>query len=107
MSDPPTTTDSPTHICARLLLELHALSLHGKGSSLEATAACAAMEQPWNAMTEPEQERLGGLSEDLYTLEDGGAKRVTMAPDERRRWSEEVQAASAAFERGEYDAVLE
>src|SRR6266851_1727591 len=107
MSDAQTINVSPTMVCAQLLLQLHALSVEGKGNSPEAVAACEAMEAPWAAMTEQEQERMGGLSEDLYTLEDGGARAVEMSPGERERWAEESQAPFAAYRVGDYDKLLD
>jgi hypothetical protein len=98
--------ESPVRTALHETLRLHQLSIEGKGNSAEATAACDAMEAPWNAMSRREQERVGGLSEDLYTLQDGGAKQVEMSPAERQRWEEEANTAFAAYAHGDYDTTL-
>jgi hypothetical protein len=96
----------PASEVARLMLRLHTLGLEGKGNAPEAAEACAAMEEPWDQMTEQEQERMRGLSEDLYVIEDGGAKQVTMSPAERESWGRDFQAAFKAYQDGDPDPVL-
>jgi len=98
--------ETPVRSAVRQILRLHELSIAGKGNSAEATATCDALEVPWDAMTRPEQERVGGLSEDLYALQDGGAKQVEMTPAERQRWAEEAKTAFAAYARGDSDTAL-
>jgi hypothetical protein len=98
--------ESPAHLAVEQVLKLHELSLQGKGNSPEATAACDTMEATWHAMSRQEQERVGGLSEDLYTLQDGGAKQVEMTPAERQQWAEEAKVAFAAHASEDYDSTL-
>jgi hypothetical protein len=61
------------------------------------------MDAPWYSMTHQEQERLGGLSEDFYALEDGELKRVAMSPDQRGQWERTLQQA---FDMGSLDQAL-
>ncbi len=98
---------SPVSEVARLMLQLHALSLQGHGNSPAAAVACVAMEEPWEQLTEREQERMRGLSMDLYAIEDGGVPQVAMAVAERLRWVEQSQEAFTALQRGDYDFALQ
>ena len=52
----------------RMLLKLHELDAQGKDQSLEANKIRDEMELPEQHLTEQEQERLNGLSGDLYML---------------------------------------
>src|SRR5262249_25251866 len=72
----------------------------------EADALRDEMDAPWYAMSEAERRRVGGLSEDLYSLAEGGAKQVAMTREERQRWAEEAKAALSALQRGDYDTPL-
>jgi hypothetical protein len=80
---------------SKLLLELDDLMAAGKGNGPEADEIRERMEQPWNALTEQERERVGGLSEDLYALADGGPKSVPMSEAERARWAQEARRVLA------------
>ena len=64
----PTTGDTPARTYGQLLLRLHDLIAKGQGDELGADAVRDEMDGPLHALTEAEQERLGGLSEDLYAL---------------------------------------
>jgi tetratricopeptide (TPR) repeat protein len=64
------------------------------------------MEEPWDQMTEREQERMRGLSEDLYAIEDGGAKQVPMSPGDRASWASDARTAFAAYQDGDCDSTL-
>src|SRR5437879_4699112 len=85
-------TESAVRTHASLLLRLHALFVNGKEDDPEADAIRDQMDEPWYAMTEQEQERVGGLSEDLYTLAEGGAKAVPMSRVEQEQWEQEARA---------------
>jgi tetratricopeptide (TPR) repeat protein len=52
----------------RLLIKLHLLMADGQSESPAADELRDRMESPWYAMSELEQERVRGLSADLYTL---------------------------------------
>jgi hypothetical protein len=84
---------SPTRLYARLLRELHTLIAAGNGDSEAADALRDQMDAPWEGLTEREQDRLGGLSEDLYALTQGGARPVVRSPAEDARWRQELSEA--------------
>jgi hypothetical protein len=98
------TDESPARAYARLLLSLHDLISAGRGDDPEADAVRDQMDSPWYAMTEAEQERVGGLSEDLYALAENDRRLVKMSAEERQQWSREF---GAAFEAGAWDRALE
>jgi tetratricopeptide (TPR) repeat protein len=52
----------------RLTRELHLLNAQGEGDSVEAEAIQDASEKPWYKLSEEEQDRISGLSADLYQL---------------------------------------
>jgi hypothetical protein len=97
------TDDTPARAYGRLLLRLHDLIAKGKGDDPEADAVRDDMDAPWHAMTEAEQERMGGLSEDLYALVESNPRSVKMSAEERSNWGQEF---GAAFESGDWDRVL-
>ena len=103
MKDTAATDDTPAHAYGRLLLRLHDLIAKGQGDSPEADAVRDRMDGPWHALTEAEQELLGGLSEDLYALAEGNPRSVRMSADERRQWGQEFRTA---FEAGAWDRAL-
>jgi hypothetical protein len=100
------TDELPIYAYARRLRAVHALIAQGKGDTEEAEAIADEMDAPWYAMTKPEQERMGGLSCDLYALAEGGAKQVDMTPQVRNQWEQAAAVADAAFEAGDVDAAL-
>jgi tetratricopeptide (TPR) repeat protein len=91
------------HASARLLLQLDRLQSEGDGNTASANAVREQMETLWYAMTEAEQERLRGLSEDLYAITDRADRRVAMSPDDHRRYGLALQAAMAT---GNYDEMV-
>ena len=103
MKDTAATDDTPAHAYGRLLLRLHDLIAKGQGDSPEADAVRDRMDGPWHALTEAEQELLGGLSEDLYALAEGNPRSVRMSAEERRQWGQEFRTA---FEAGAWDRAL-
>jgi hypothetical protein len=103
MRDTAATDDTPVRAYSRLLLRLHDLIARGHGDDGEADAVRDQMDAPWHAMTEAEQERVGGLSEDLYALAENNVRSVKMSAEERRHWGEEFRAA---FESGDWDRAL-
>jgi tetratricopeptide (TPR) repeat protein len=107
MTTATTTAENAFHRCAQLLQELHHLIAAGQDDSDEAEEFRAKMDPFWDAMTEVERERIGGLSEDLYILEEGGAKQITMSSDERTRWVEEARdVLPGIFDEQDVDAAL-
>ena len=83
-----------------------ALIAEGKGDSEEAEALADRMDAPWHAMTTQEQDRMRGLSRDLYALAEGGTKQIPMSPDEAKQWHEGAGAALAGLDAGDVDPVL-
>jgi tetratricopeptide (TPR) repeat protein len=107
MSTAVATTENAFRRCARLLQDLHRLIDAGQDDSDEAEALRAEMDPLWYAMSAEERDRLGGLSEDLYILTEGGARQAKMSSDEKARWSEEANAVlSAMFAERDMDGAL-
>jgi hypothetical protein len=99
----PIAGDTPARTYGQLLLRLHDLIAKGQGDEPEADAVRDEMDGPWHALTEAEQERLGGLSEDLYALAERNPRSVSMSPQERQTWGNDFRAA---FEAGDWDRAL-
>src|ERR1700732_1553659 len=97
------TNDAPAHAYSRLLLRLHDLIAKGMGDSPEADAVRDQMDGPWRSLTEAQQERGGGLSEDLGALAENKPRSRKLSPEERRKWGHEFRAA---FESAEWDRAL-
>jgi hypothetical protein len=97
------TDNAPAHAYGRFLLRLHELIAKGKGDDPEADAVRDQMDAPWHALTQAEQDRVGGLSEDLYALGEHNPRSTKMSADERRNWGQEFRAAFGA---GEWDQAL-
>lgn len=76
----------------RLMIRLHYAMLNGDPDGPEADAIRDAMESPWYAMTPAEQELVGGLSEDLYTI---GTDRMRAADEATAIESHLLQCLSA------------
>src|SRR5437879_3520169 len=103
MKDKTATHERTTRHHRRLLLRPHDLITRGRGAAPEADRGRHQMDGPWHALTEAEQERLGGLSEDLYALAEHNPRSVTMSVEDRRQWG---QAFRTAFEAGQWDGAL-
>jgi hypothetical protein len=94
MSAPTTArNEPPVRVYARLLRQLHEYIARGQGDSPEAEAVGDQMDEPGYALTQREQERVGGLSEDLYALAEGDVKSAAMSKPDRDRWESEFGAA--------------
>ncbi len=106
MTSGPPQNESPARAYARLLLRLHSIIAEGRGDSDEAASISDEMDAPWYAMTRQEQERMRGLSRDLYALAEGGPKPVDMSPAERQDYSARATAAFAALTEGDNDSAL-
>src|SRR5947209_3983723 len=96
----------PVLVCARITRQLHDLIAQGKGDSEEAEALADLGDKPWYAMADREQERMRGLSIDLYALREGGPKRVPMSQEELAKWHQALHGTEAALETGDVDAAL-
>src|SRR4051794_28383023 len=96
----------PVLAYARLSRQAHELIAQGKGDSEEAEALADFCDAPWYTMRALEQERMRGLSVDLYALQEGGPKRVEMPPEELAKWQEAGRRAYASFATGDVDAML-
>lgn len=92
---------------ARLLRDLDALMNQGKSDSDEADSIRDQMDRSWYAMSEHERKRMEGLSEDLYTLAQGGAKRIEMTAEEREAWREQAKHTFAEWKKGDIDGTLD
>jgi tetratricopeptide (TPR) repeat protein len=90
----------------QLLLDNHRLIREGKGDSPEALDVSSAMEKLWYSLTEEQQELLGGLSEDLYSLDERRVTQVALSPEDRRRYARRAQEIFAQYHQGEYLPAL-
>lgn len=91
----------------RLLQELHRLIAIQSDDSDVAEDIRTEMDSLWYSLTRVEQDRIGGLSEDLYILAEGGAKRTAMSKEEKKIWAEEAKAVlPGIFSGGDVDAAL-
>ena len=87
----------------RGLHRLHALTLAGQSQSPEADAVRDSLDGPWYALSEAERERIGGLSEDLYSLSDPLHE---PSPADARATSQLMEAVEAR-QAGDWDRALE
>jgi tetratricopeptide (TPR) repeat protein len=88
----------------RGLRELHQLTAAGRLDSPEADAVRDATDAPWEALTETEKKRVGGLSEDLYSITEPARTAVKeLNPQAQARLVDIYQAR----QRGEWDRVFE
>ncbi len=86
----------------RGLHRLHALTQAGQSQSPEADALRDSLEAPWDALSEAEQQRINGLSEDLYSLSDPPAEPEPPNPQATRNLIETAEARLT----GEWDRAL-
>jgi tetratricopeptide (TPR) repeat protein len=97
-------TMSPNYLAmVRGTRELHQLLAAGKDDSPEADAIRDATDRPWDALSEVERNRVGNLSEDLYSL-------VELPPATQPMNSQAQAKLNEAFEakqRGEWDRALD
>ena len=83
--------------------ELHRLALEGRDESPDADAVRDATDSPWEALSETERERAGGLSEDLYSISEPASEVLETNPQAQAKLVE----AFEAYQRGELDGALE
>jgi tetratricopeptide (TPR) repeat protein len=95
---------SPSYLeSIRGLHRLHALTLEGRNDSPEADAIRDGLEQPWYDLSESEQARIGGLSEDLYSISDPPQEPLPSNPQVQRKLIEAAEARQV----GKWDQALE
>jgi tetratricopeptide (TPR) repeat protein len=82
--------------------KLHALTLAGRDQTDEADAVREELDEPWERLTPEERERIGGLSEDLYSLSD--PLPVARRPDPQA--DANLDKARALYRSGRYDEAL-
>jgi hypothetical protein len=83
--------------------ELHQLLAAGKDDSPEADAIRDATDGPWEALSEIERERVGNLSEDLYSLVEPPPAAQPINAQAQSKLTE----VFAAKQRGEWDTALD
>src|SRR5690349_2466610 len=88
----------------RGLRDLHRLAVAGQEESPEAERIRDAMDAPWEALSDVERTRAGGLSADLYSLSE-----PLTGPEQE--WGSQAQAGLAAVltaqDKGDWDEALE
>jgi len=97
----------PVLAYASLLRRVHALIAAGQGDSPEAEQLADLMDAPWAAMQPEERKRVEGLSEDLYTLYEGGASPAKLSQDGIRQWKETAKTVLLDLNESRADAALE
>jgi tetratricopeptide (TPR) repeat protein len=85
------------------LRRLHELIAADQDDTPEGDAVRDGMDGPWYELSEAEQNRINGLSEDLYSISDPPEDPRPMDPQVQRKWAE----ANAARHAGEWDKSLE
>jgi len=94
---------SPSYLAmVRGTRDLHQLLAAGKDDSPEADAIRDATDGPWQVLSEAERNRIGGLSEDLYSLVEPPPAALPMNPQAQAKLSEAFEARH----RGEWDRAL-
>jgi tetratricopeptide (TPR) repeat protein len=88
---------------ARGVRELHQLLAVGKDDSPEADAIRGATDGPWEGLSEVERERVGNLSEDLYSLIEPPPAVQPMTAQAQ----DDLNQAFEARQRGEWDRALD
>lgn len=94
--------ENPEYIAyEKLLIELHRLIADGKGDDEEAEAVRDAMDTPWYRLSREEDDRMSGLSADLYMLQDDEVY-------EKSDWTQEQIRVilNSAWELDDYELVL-
>jgi tetratricopeptide (TPR) repeat protein len=95
---------SPSYLqYTRGVRDLHALIAADRDDSPEADAIRDGMDHPWYDLSETEQKRIKGLSEDLYSISDPPQEPLPTNPQVERKLDEVDEAISA----GRWDEALE
>ena len=94
--------DNPNYVAyERLLIELHRLIADGKGDDDEAEAVRDQMDAPWYRLSTEEDDRMSGLSADLYMLQDDEIYEPYDGTQDELR-----SMLSEALKRLDYEAIL-
>lgn len=94
--------DNPNYVTyERLLIELHDLIAEGKGNDDEAEVVRDQMDAPWYKLSPEEDDRMSGLSADLYMLQGDEIHETYEGTQE-----ELVNALGEALSRNDYETVL-
>jgi hypothetical protein len=88
---------------ARAVRDLHRLTVAGRDESSEADVIRDASESVWPMLTEIERKRLGGLSEDLYSISDHPAGNGELNPQAQALLNDAFEAR----QHGDWDRALE
>jgi tetratricopeptide (TPR) repeat protein len=84
---------SPSYLqYIRALRDLHTLTMASRDDSPEADAIRDGMDQPWYDLSEVEQRRIKGLSEDLYSVSDPPQQPLPRNPQSDRKMKEIYKA---------------
>jgi hypothetical protein len=95
---------SPSYVqSVKGLLRLHELTLNGEDDSPEAEAVRDSLDRPWTELSEVEQKRITGLSEDLYSISKPSGGPIPTNPQAKQKLSEAIEARQS----GEWDKALE
>jgi hypothetical protein len=103
MAAKPLTMNPNYRAVVRATRELHELIAAGKDDSPEADALRDAADGPWEGLSEVERQRVGNLSEDLYSLVEPPPATQPMNPEAQAKLSEVL----GARQRGEWDRALD
>ena len=85
------------------LIRLHKLTLKVEDESPEAEAVRDSLDRPWTGLSEVEQKRITGLSEDLYSISNPSGEPIPTNPQVKQKLSEAIEARQS----GEWDKALE
>jgi hypothetical protein len=85
------------------LRRLHELIAVDRDDTPEGDAVRDGMDGPWYELSETEQNRINGLSEDLYSISDPQEEPLPMNPQAERKLNEAMEALNI----GEWDKALE
>jgi tetratricopeptide (TPR) repeat protein len=98
--------DNPNYVkIVDLLIDLHVLMRDGKGETQAADDIRDQMDAPWFELNEAEQQRIDGMSADLYTLEpDSPIEHVAASNVYSQELSAEIDKARKQCD---YDRVLQ
>lgn len=100
-------SEGPEYVASiRALLQMHRLALDGQFESAAADAIRDAMDAPWEKLSESEQQRLRGLSEDLNALEEAPAITTTNHANQSLV-QEKLNQVHQAYAHGDWDLALE
>src|SRR5437773_4145357 len=102
MTMPPTFVVNENYAkVVRGVLEIHRFDAGGQWDAPEADAIRDATDGPWNALSDTERKRVGGLSEDLSDMMESTASEPPLPMNPQAQGK--LNQAYEARERGEWD----